>query len=154
MGTEKSIIKKILYKESEIQEKVKNLGKKISKDFANENDSIVIMPILKGGLNFTYDLIKHIEIDIVIDFISSNSYTLSEKIGSPSILYNPTLDIKGKHVVLADDIIDTGETLLSIYEHLMKFNPKSISIASIIIKPGNKNIGHINQYYCWYENPN
>ncbi len=150
MGTENNIIESIKYTEEQIQGRIKELGKKISSDYDEE---VILIPILKGGLNFAYDLMKYIENDISIDLIKSKSYSLSRKITSPNITYNPSINIKGKDVILVDDFVDTGETLLKLYNHLMEYQPKSIKIAAVIIKPDNQKIEHIERYFLWNEDP-
>ncbi len=150
MGTENKIIESIKYSEKDIQQRIIKLGKDISSDY---EDEIILIPILKGGLNFAYDLMKHIENDVSIDFIKSKSYSLSRKINSPNIAYNPTIDIKDKDVILVDDFVDTGETLLKLYNHLKTYNPRSIKIAAVIIKPNNPKIKDIEKYFLWNEDP-
>ncbi len=150
MGTENSVIESIEYTEEEIQKRIKILGKQISSDY---DDELILIPILKGGLNFAYDLMKHIENDISIDFIKSKSYSLSRKITSPNIQYNPSINIKDKDVILVDDFVDTGETLLKLYSHLKVYEPRSIKIAAVIIKPDNPKISQIEKYFLWNEKP-
>lgn len=153
MRTENNYIEKIKYSEIEIQKRIKKLAKQINEDYKKENKEVVFIPILKGGLNFAYDLIKHLTFDLSIDFIKAKSYSRFGKIQSPEISYNQTIDIEQKHIVLVDDIVDTGETLLEIFNYLKKYNPLSIKIASIIIKPHNAKTKHIEKYFLWNENP-
>lgn len=118
----------------EILKKVKELAQKIDKDYKNE--PIVLIGTLKGAFIFLADLVRFLKNpNIQIDFVRVKSYgtsnTSSEKV---EITKDLEISIEGKNVILIEDIVDTGITLKFLYEHLKKFNPKSLKICALIDK--------------------
>ncbi len=153
MTTEDKLIKEILYTEEEIQKRIKEVAIEINEHY-KASDEIIIMPIIKGGLNYTYDLIKHIKIDLSISLIKASSYHLLEKLSTPKISLIDDINIKDKDVLLVDDIVDTGETLLGVKKILETFNPKSIAITSLFYKENNnEELKQIKSFVCWRKNP-
>ncbi|WIF94774.1 hypoxanthine phosphoribosyltransferase [Caminicella sporogenes] len=126
-------VKKILFNEEEIKEKVAELGKQISKDY--ENKDLVVVGVLKGANVFLSDLIRKISIPITIDFMAVSSYGFStESSGVVKILKDLDFSIEGKNVLIVEDIVDTGLTLKYLYENLKSRKPKSIKICSLLDK--------------------
>ncbi len=153
MGTENKYIKEIKYTEEQIQERIKFVANQINEEFKNSKE-IIVVSILKGGLNFTFDLIKHLNVDLSIDFIKSKSYALSRKFTSPMIIFNPSVPLEGKDILLVDDFIDSGETLMKVRSYLAEHKPKSISAAAVVKKPSSsKNIHNMKVFACWNEEP-
>ena len=100
---------KVLYSMEELQKRIKEVGEQISKDY--EGKEIVIVSVLKGAIFYTVDLVKNITTDIVIDFMKVSSYEGTESTGVITIKQDLGIDIEGKHVLIVEDIIDTGRTL-------------------------------------------
>lgn len=125
---------KVLIEEQELMERVKSLGRQISKDY--ENEDIFVICILKGAMYFTVDLSKNIKSDkLEIDFMKVSSYG-NEFVSSGNINIIKDLDgsIEGKNVLIVEDIIDSGNTLYYLKEMLLKRNPKSLKICALLDK--------------------
>lgn len=144
-------IKEILYTEAEIQAKVKEIGEKIKQDF--EGEEVVLICILKGSFIFTADLARCIGDNATIDFMEASSYgdsTVSS--GNVRILKDIETDVSGKHVILVEDIIDTGNTLAFLRKMFEKRNVKSVSIATFLSKPARRTI-YIEPEYVGFNIP-
>ncbi len=132
-------VKEVLFSEEIIQEKVEELGKQISNDLQDNNP--IVIGVLKGANVFLSDLIRNIDIPIIVDFIAVSSYGLSTE-SSGVVKINKDLDfsIEGKDIVIVEDIIDTGLTLKYLLENLRSRNPKSIRICSLLDKPERRKV--------------
>ncbi len=125
---------KIIIDEETIQEKVQEIADQISKDYKGKNP--IVICILRGAALFAVDLIKKIAIPIEIDFMAVSSYGDSTKSsGVVQIKKDIDSDITGRHIIIVEDIVDTGLTLKYIDEYYEKHNPKSIKICSLLDKP-------------------
>ena len=128
-------IQEILLTEKEIRKKVQYLGKQISQDY-NKNDEIVVVGVLKGASVFMADLIRQIDIPVYIDFMAVSSYGYStESSGIVRILKDLDFEIEGRHVLIVEDIIDTGLTLKYLTDNLRSRNVKSLKICTLLDKP-------------------
>lgn len=121
-----------LITEEQIQKRVKELASKISKDY--EKKDLVVLGILKGSFMFFSDLIRHIKSPLKIDFIIASSYIKSSSSGDVKIHYFPREEIKGKDILLVDDIIDTGISLQFIKEKILEKSPSSLRICVLLDK--------------------
>lgn len=122
----------LISKES-IQVRVKELAEQITKDFAGEE--VVVVGVLKGSFIFCADLIREMNLPVILDFISVSSYEGTESTGELKINLDIKTKIEGKNVVLVEDIIDTGLTISSLVEKFKKKNPKTLKVASLLYKP-------------------
>ncbi len=126
-------IKETLYSEEDILKRVKEISKEISKDY--EGKDLLIVGILKGSVIFTSDLVKHIKIPCSLDFMAVSSYGNStESSGVIKILKDLDEDIEGKHVLIVEDIVDTGITLSYLLEYLNVRKASSIEIVALLDK--------------------
>ncbi len=115
----------VLLSEEEIKAKVKELASIIEKDY--EGQSVLLVGILKGASVFVADLMREIDLNVNIDFMSVSSYgSGTESSGTVKILKDLDVDIEGKNVLIVEDIIDSGATLRNLYDTLMTRNPKSL----------------------------
>ncbi|MGO0884079.1 hypoxanthine phosphoribosyltransferase [Clostridioides difficile] len=120
--------------EEQIKAKVYELGKKIEEDFKCED--LLVVGILKGASVFVSDLIRCIDLDVNIDFMSVTSYGNStESSGTVKILKDLDVDIEGKNVLIVEDIIDSGLTLSNLVAALKTRNPKSLKLCTLLDKP-------------------
>jgi len=127
-------IEKILKTETEIQEKIKQLGKQISKDYEGKNP--IMICILKGGIVFLSDLMRFISIKVELDFMSLSSYGNSTKSsGVVRIKKDIDADILNRDVIIVEDIVDSGLTLKYLDEYFMQHNPASVKICTLLDKP-------------------
>ena len=130
-------IAKVLLTKEQLQAKTKELGQQISKDYEGKN--LMIICVLKGGVMFTTDLIREITIPLELDFMAISSYGLTTSTsGVVRILKDLETDIKGKDVLIVEDIIDSGLTLKYLKELLMSREPNSVKICTILNKPARR----------------
>lgn len=123
-----------LITEEEIAKRCSDLGMKITKDYAGK--TIHVVAVLTGAAFFTCELTKYIMRPITFDFITASSYkNATESSGNVEILSDLVKDIKGKDVLIIEDIIDSGRTLHKLKEMLAKRKPNSIKICTMLDKP-------------------
>ncbi len=146
------IVDRIIISEEEIQNRVRELGAAISRDYADK--TIFLLCILKGGLMFLCDLAKHITQPVTYDFMSVSSYgDATETSGVVRITKDLEESIEGKHVLIVEDIIDTGLTLSYLLKNLHSRNPASLRICTLLDKPANRRV-EIPIDYVGFEVPN
>lgn len=133
--------------QEEIKKQVQATGERISRDFQNKN--LVLVGILKGSFMFLADLTRAITIDHEIDFIGASSYFGTETSGTIRFTKKPDLDLTGKDLLLVEDIVDTGKTLVSIIEYLTSLEPASIKICSLIDKQERRELDIHVDYSCF-----
>jgi hypoxanthine phosphoribosyltransferase len=127
-------IKKILIDEDILQEKVKELGKKITEDYKGKD--LLLVCVLKGAVVFVSDLMKRIDLPLEVDFMAISSYGSSTKSsGVVRILKDLNNQIEGRNLLIVEDIIDSGLTLSYLIENLKARGPASIEICTILDKP-------------------
>ncbi|HAE33888.1 MAG: hypoxanthine phosphoribosyltransferase [Chloroflexi bacterium] len=120
----------------EISNRVSELGQDISNDYQG---TVILISVLKGSICFMADLLRSIDSDVTIEFISISSYKGAMK-GNISLHDNSIEDIQGKHVILVEDIVDSGRTLSFLIELLSKKNPKSIDVCTLLDKPARREV--------------
>ncbi len=124
----------VMISEEEISKKVDEIAKKIEEDYQGE--SLLLVGILKGASVFTADLMRKIDLDVNIDFMSVSSYgNGTESSGTVKILKDLDVDIEGKNVLVIEDIIDSGLTLSNLVAALETRNPKSLKLCTLLDKP-------------------
>lgn len=133
--------------QEEIKTKVRETGRKISQDYKDKN--LVLAGILKGSFIFLADLTREITIDHEIDLIGVSSYSGTSSTGEITFTKKPDLDLGGKDVLLVEDIVDTGNTLLAIQDYLKALNPASIKICSLIDKHERRETEIAVEYACF-----
>ena len=139
MNKEKGI-SKILIEEKQINEKVKELAKRISDDYRNKENVPCLIGLLKGSFIFIADLSRYIDIPIEIDFMIVSSYG-NNQIGSEiKILKDIDVQLSGRDVIIVEDIIDTGYTLEKICEVLQTRNIDSLKICALLNKPSRRKV--------------
>jgi hypoxanthine phosphoribosyltransferase len=125
---------KILINEQKIKNRVKQLADTISKDYLDKNP--VIVGILNGAFVFMADLIRNINIPLEVDFMAVSSYgTGTTTSGIVNIEKDLDIDIKNRHVIIVEDIVDTGLTLNYLYKYFNDHLPASIKICTLLNKP-------------------
>ena len=124
---------KVLIPHDEIIEMCKTMGKQITQDFAGKNP--VIVCVLKGGAMFHSELIKHIDTDIIVDYIQVKSYTGQTSTGEVNFKKDLDTDIAGKDVIIVDDLVDSGRTFLALNSILLGRGARTIKFASMLDKP-------------------
>jgi hypoxanthine phosphoribosyltransferase len=122
----------ILTKE-EIQQKIIDIAGDISRDYAGKE--LLLIGVLKGAFIFLSDLIRHLSIPVQIDFVRASSYGNDmSSCGTVNLTHTVQIDVRNKHLLLVEDIVDTGLTLSSIQKYFLSLGPASIRICSFIDK--------------------
>lgn len=116
----------------QIQRRIRELALKISDDFNGKE--IIAVGILRGAFMFFPDIVRHINVPMVIDFLIASSYLKSQSSGEINIFADLREDITGRDVLLVEDIVDTGLTLKYIHDMLLARNPASLSICTFLDK--------------------
>lgn len=132
----KNDIKKICLSEKSIKNIVKQLGKKITKDY--QGLTPIFVGLLKGCNPFMMDLVKQINLYCSIEYMDVSSYVGTESSGEVKILQDLKADIVGKDVILVDDILDTGRTLNAVKSLLIQRGAKSIKLCVLLDKPAGR----------------
>ena len=131
-------IKAILLTEEQIQSKVCQLAAQISADYAGKDP--VFVGVLKGVVVFFGDMMKRIDIPCQMDFMWVSSYGHgTSSSGNMVLKRDVSEDLEGRHVVILEDIFDTGNSLQFTYEHLLSKNPASLKICTLLDKPDRRN---------------
>lgn len=145
-------ISEILITEEEIKNKITELGKKISKDYKGKN--LILVGILRGAVIFMADLARKISIPMVFDFIAISSYGAETKSsGVVRILKDLDANIKGKDVLIVEDIVDTGLTLDYLLRMLKSRKPSSIKVCTFLTKTARRKV-NIKVDYSGFDIPN
>ncbi|MGI6510401.1 MAG: hypoxanthine phosphoribosyltransferase [Erysipelotrichaceae bacterium] len=126
--------KKILISEKEIVERCKQLGKQLSEDYKDNEHNVLYVGILKGSIPFMAELIKHISIDIEIDFIAASSYEGTESLGDIKIIKDLDCSVIDRDIVIIEDIIDTGLTIRKIKELLYHKGAHNVKVVALLNK--------------------
>jgi hypoxanthine phosphoribosyltransferase len=131
-------ILKVLISQEEIQEKVQQLAATLSKDYAGKNP--VFVGVLKGVVMFFADMVRSVDIPCQIDFMWISSYgSGTASSGKMDVKRDVSTDLKGRHVVILEDIFDTGNSLDFTYKHLLSKEPASVEICTLLDKPERRN---------------
>jgi len=122
-----------LISESDISARIKEMGLDISSFYKNE--SVIVVIVLNGAVIFASDLIRTLMIDCKLDSVKVSSYRGISSSGKIKFEKDLALDINGENILIVEDIIDTGNTISFLKKHIKMKNPKSIKIASLLMKP-------------------
>ena len=146
-------IAKILITSEQIQAKVHELGRQIARDYTPLGD-LLLVGVLKGCMMFMVDLARAISFPLAIDFIATSSYGHStESSGVVRLLKDLDTDIADRHVLIVEDIIDSGLTLDYLKSQLQRRNPASLRICSLLNKP-ERRIADVTVDYMGFDIPN
>lgn len=132
-------VQRILLTEEELAARVAQLGEELSRDYAGEVP--VFVGVLKGVVVFFADLIRKVNTPCNIDFMWISSYAGTNSTGELIVKKDISSDIRGRHVVIVEDIFDTGTSLQFTYEHLLKKEPASLKVCTLLDKPERRKAG-------------
>ena len=144
----------VLLSQEQIAERVRELGSRISADY--EGKELVLIGVLKGSFVFLSDLVRQITIPLVVDFVSISSYGSSTtSSGIVRVTKDPDVNVEGKHVLIVEDIVDTGWTLKMSYlaENLRAGKAESVRVCTLLDKPSSRQV-EIELDYVGFEVPN
>ena len=132
-------IQEILLTEAQIKAKVEELGKILTEEYRDKNP--VVVGVLKGVVVFYADMIRQLKIPCEMDFMWVSSYEGTNSSGSVVVKRDVSTDIQGRHVLILEDIFDTGNSLSFIHEHLWAKKPASVKICTLLDKPSRRKPG-------------
>ena len=127
----------ILLTQEQIQDKVTELSKLLREEYADKNP--IFVGVLKGVVMFFADMVRNADYPCQIDFMWISSYGSGTTSGAMEVKKDVSADIKGRHVVILEDIFDTGNSLDFTYKHLMSKEPASLRICTFLDKPERRN---------------
>jgi len=132
-------VERILVPAADIAERVKALGAQISKDY--QGQEILVVGILKGSTIFLADLVRQIDLPLAIDFVAISSYgNATSSSGVVRILKDLEESIEGRHILVVEDIIDTGLTLNYLLKNLQSRKPASVKVCALLDKPSRRKV--------------
>ncbi len=142
-------IGEVLITEAEIKHKVSEMAQRLTADY--EHKGLTIIGVLNGSLIFLSDLIRHIPFPVKIDTVRANTYigTSTVSKAETDIINNISLNIKDEHVLIVDDILDTGKTLSRIVQVIKGHNPMSIQVCVLLNKKVRREIELVPDYCCF-----
>lgn len=138
---------KIVFTEEQIKQRIEAISAEINRDYQDKD--LVIVSVLKGAVYFVTDLTRHLTVPVSIDFLSIG--LSPDPSGKPAIKIRKDLDLelKGRHVLLVEDVIGTGFTLGYILQHLEAMQPASLKICTLLDKPTDRLITINIDYHCF-----
>ena len=146
-------ILKVLITEEQIKNRIKELGKVLSEEYADKDP--VVVGVLKGVVVFYADMIRQITVPCQMDFMWISSYSGTTTTNTMQVKRDVSVDIKGRHVLVLEDIFDTGNSLDFTYNHLLAKEPASLKICTLLDKPSRRREGiTLKADYVGFEVPN
>lgn len=147
MGTMEKDIERVLISQIELEKKVQEIGEQISRDY--EGETPIFVGVLKGCFIFMADLMRHVTINCSMDFMAVSSYQGTSSTGAVKINKDLNESIEGKHLILVEDILDSGVTLNYLKNYLSVRKPASIKIATLMDKPARRKADIYADYSCF-----
>ena len=126
-------VERILLTEEQIQQKVAEIGKRITEEYRDKNP--IFVGVLKGCFIFMADLMRTVEIPCSMDFMAVSSYSGATSTGAVKINKDLSEDIAGRHVILVEDILDTGRTLQRLVDYYRELGAEDVRICVMLDKP-------------------
>jgi hypoxanthine phosphoribosyltransferase len=147
-----ALIGEILVEADELQERVREMGEQISRDYADRD--LLMVGVLKGAVFFLSDLMREVSVPCEVDFMAVASYGSStDSSGVVRILKDLDIPIEGREVLIVEDIVDSGLTLSYLLRTLKARNPKSLEVCALLTKPDRRKVD-LPIHYVGFEIPN
>lgn len=136
----KKFLGEVLVTEEQLKQRIAELGEEISRDYAGED--LMLVCVLRGGVMFLTDLMRQLSVPHMIDFMALSSYGVGarETTGTVRITMDLNMDIYGKHVLIVEDIVDSGHTMASLLEVLETRHPKTLKICTLLDKASRREV--------------
>lgn len=132
-------IDEVLISEEELKKRTEEIAQEISRDYRDKNP--ILVGILRGAFVFLSDLIRKMDIDVEVDFMAVSSYgNATHSSGVVRILKDLSENVRGRHLIIIEDIVDTGLTLNYLIRNLQAREPASIEVASLLLKKGRQKV--------------
>lgn len=153
MQSYQDLLGEVLISEAALQQRIQELGAEISADYAGEE--LLLICILKGGVMFLTDLVRHITVPVAIDFMAVSSYGVGVRKSEGEVRIDMDLNISlaHQHVILVEDIVDTGHTIAAVLEMLETRRPKSLKVCALLDKAERREVV-VPIHYRGFEIPN
>ena len=132
-------IQEVLLSQEQIQQRIEELGKILSEEYRDKNP--IVVGVMKGVVVFYADMIRKLTVPCQMDFMWISSYEGTESTDSVVVKRDLASDIKGRHVLILEDIFDTGNSLSFVTEHLLAREPASLKICTLLDKPSRRKPG-------------
>lgn len=151
----KDFLAEILIDADALQNRVRELGEEISRDYADSEGDLLLVCILRGGVPFLVDLMRHITVPHALDFMAISSYGVGarQSTGNVRVTMDLLTNIKDRNVLLVEDIIDSGHTLASVLELLQTRQPKSLKVC-VLLDKAERREARVPIHYCGFVIPN
>lgn len=143
-------VERVLITEEQIERRIKTLAHQIERDFRGRE--MVVVSLLNGTVMFLADLMRHINLPLRLDFLGVSSYGLGTESGELVFTKELRLDVRGRDVLLIDDILDTGKTLRHVLPKLKALKPRRIKICVLLDKPSRR-VEKVYADYAGFEIP-
>ncbi|MFT4111969.1 hypoxanthine phosphoribosyltransferase [Silvibacterium sp.] len=141
-----------MFSEEQIRQRIIEIGKQIDADY--EGKSVVLVGVLKGAAIFLSDLARAISVQCTFDFVAVSSYGKGQRSsGAVKLIKDLDQPIEGKHIIVVEDILDTGLTLSYLHSLFKRHNPASLRIAALLDKPSRR-LAQIEADYTGFQIPN
>ena len=132
-----NMIEKVLITEEQLQARIRELGEELTREYADKDP--IVVGVLKGVVVFYADMIRKIRVPCQLDFMWISSYKGTGSTGQMLVRQDISADVKGRHVLILEDIFDTGNSLDFTVKHLKSRNPASVKICTLLDKPERRN---------------
>jgi hypoxanthine phosphoribosyltransferase len=127
-------VRKITYSEEQIAARVQEMGREITRHY-KEGEELLVLGLLKGSFIFLADLVRHIERPVQVDFLVASSYgSGTTSSGEVKLVYDPNADLNGRHLLLVEDIVDSGNTVNRLIPLLEQRGPRSLEMVALLHK--------------------
>ena len=143
-------VERVLITEEQIEERIKTLAREIERDFRGRE--MVVVSLLNGTVMFLADLMRHLDLPLRLDFLGVSSYGLGTESGELVFTKELLLDVRGRDVLLVDDILDTGKTMRHVLPKLRALKPRRVKICVLLDKPSRR-VEKIHADYAGFEIP-
>lgn len=138
-------LKRVVYSEEVIRNRVAEMGREIGEAYS-ERDDLLILGLLKGSFVFVADLVRQIPLPLQVDFLQASSYGKEQhSSGEVRLVYDPGASLKGRSVILVEDIVDSGNTMKHLVPMLMERGPSSLEICALL----HKRLTHLEKEPKW-----
>ncbi len=130
---------KTLITEQQIKERIKQLGEQITKDY--QDKELLVIGVLKGAWVYMADLLREIDVNCTVDFLAASSYGASlQSSGVVTITRDISVDVRGKDIILVEDIVDSGFTLNHLKQLMLERGANSVCISTLLSKPSRRKV--------------
>jgi hypoxanthine phosphoribosyltransferase len=148
-----SLLSEVLISEEQLQSRITELAKEINQDYKGQE--LLLICILRGGVLFLTDLMRHIDVPLAIDFMSVSSYGVGarQSTGTVRITLDLRTDIFNRHVLLVEDIVDSGNTIQAVLELLQTRRPRSLRVCTLLDKAERRE-AEVPIHYVGFQIPN